>query len=191
MITSGFIILHEHNRSTYDNHGSATDNFDSGTATSTSTWLETFVRPGFWNFNPLDTVITTVSVLILLSGVKESKAVTNFFTVTKVLLVSFMTILGLILIQPSSNLVPFLPPQFGYSGVVRGATSSFFGYIGFDEICCLAGEAKDPRKNVTRAIVLTLACVTVLYVLATFALVGMQPYQEISDVSGFPVAFQS
>jgi len=192
MITSGFIILHEHNRNTYDDdHGSATDDFDSGTATSTSTWLETFVRPGFWNFNPLATVIATVSVLILLSGVKESKAVTNFFTVTKVLLVSFMTILGLILIQPSSNLVPFLPPQFGYSGVVRGATSSFFGYIGFDEICCLAGEAKDPRRNVPRAIVLTLACVTVLYVLATFALVGMQPYQEISDVSGFPMAFQS
>ena len=32
---------------------------------------------------------------------------------------------------------------------------------------------------------------TSLYVFAALALTGMQPYEEISDVSGFPVAFFS
>jgi len=37
----------------------------------------------------------------------------------------------------------------------------------------------------------TLGIVTTLYVLAALALTGMQPYENISDVSGFPVAFAS
>jgi len=161
-----------------------------GVGTST-TWLDKFVRPGFWNFNPLALVVSSASVLILLYGVKESKAVTNFFTVTKVILVTFMIIVGLVLLKPRENLIPFVPPQFGLSGILRGCTSSFFGYIGFDEICCLAGEAKNPRTNVPNAILLTLACVTFLYILATLSLVGTQSYEEISVVSGFPMAFQS
>lgn len=53
---------------------------------------------------------------------------------TKVALVVFMTGVGLILIKPKENLTPFIPPQFGVVGIFRGATSSFFGYIGFDEV---------------------------------------------------------
>ncbi len=84
-------------------------------------------------FNPLATFIAAASVALLMGGVKESKSVTNFFTVTKVGVVMFMSIVGLILIRPRENLVPFIPPQYGLPGVFRGATSSFFGYIGFDE----------------------------------------------------------
>ena len=36
---------------------------------------------------------------------------------------------------------------------------------------------------------ITLVIVTVLYVVAAIALVGMQPYYEISPESGFPNAF--
>ena len=140
-------------------------------------------------FSPLATIVSVVSVLMLMNGVEESKAVANFFTITKVLLVAFMAIFGLILARPSENLVPFIPPQFGVAGILRGATSSFFGYVGFDEICCLAGESINPQRNIPLAIVITLGCVTFLYVVAALALTAMQPYDEISGVSGFPVAF--
>lgn len=41
------------------------------------------------------------------------------------------------------------------------------------------------------SIIISLTIVTSLYIIAALALTGMQPYDEISDVSGFPVAFQS
>ena len=41
------------------------------------------------------------------------------------------------------------------------------------------------------SIVLTVTIVTVLYIIAALALTGMQPYEDISEVSGFPVAFYS
>jgi amino acid transporter len=136
-------------------------------------------------FNPLAGFISALSVAILACGVQESKTVTNVFTMLKVLLVIFMIVGGFILFQ-ADNMTPLAP--FGTTGILRGATSSFFGYLGYDEVCCLASEAKNPA-DMPRAVLWTLAIVTVLYVLASIALVGMVPYQDISDTSGFPAAF--
>ena len=139
-------------------------------------------------FNPMAFAISTVSVILLLKGVKESKAITNFFTITKVGVVVFMTVGGLILLKPE-NLSPLIPVQFGWAGVFRGATSSFFGYLGYDEICCIAGEAINPKKNIPYAILFTLLFSMFIYIVAALGLTGMQPYQEIDGIEGFPGAF--
>ena len=128
--------------------------------------------PG-WNFNPLAAVISITATVLLSNGVQESKRVTDLFTFLKVGLVIFMTIGGFFYYK-SSNLSPFVPPEFGVSGVLRGATSSFFGYLGYDEICCVAGEAVDPHKNLPKAVLITLATVTTLYIFAALSLTGMQ-----------------
>jgi amino acid transporter len=138
-------------------------------------------------FNPLAGILSLLAVAVLVCGIQESKRVTNFFTVTKLLLVSFMIGGGFMLFEVQ-NLKPLIPPSLGVTGVVRGATSSFFGYLGFDEVCCLANEAKNPR-DLPRAVLWTLAIVTVIYALASIALCGMQNYTYISDTSGFPSAF--
>jgi amino acid transporter len=70
------------------------------------------------------------------------------------------------------------------------ATGTFFGYLGYDQVCCLAEEAQDAKRNLPRAILWVLAGVTMLYITATLALTGMQPYGDISPVSGFPSAFR-
>ena len=82
-------------------------------------------------------IATTVFVV---AGIKESKVITDLFTWMKVSLVIFMIVGGFLLFD-SSNFTPFVPPEFGASGVLRGAVSSFFGYLGFDAVCCVTGEA--------------------------------------------------
>lgn len=62
------------------------------------------------------------------------------------------------------------------------------GYVGYDEVCCLTAEAIEPQKNMPRAIMWTIAILTVCYVFGTLALAGMVPYNQIN--SGFPDAFQ-
>ena len=66
--------------------------------------------------------VSTVAVLLLLDGVKESKRVTNFFSVLKVLLIVFISVTS-ILLAKGENLRPFIPPEFG--------VSSSFGRGGF------------------------------------------------------------
>jgi amino acid transporter len=133
-------------------------------------------------------VVSAVSTGLLLLGIKESKRVMNAVTIVKMCIVLFMIVGGFLLYDPIrvSN-QPFTP--YGISGVFRGATTSFFGYLGYDEICCVAGEAKHPARDLPRAVLGTLCTVTLCYVLAAVALTGMLPYSDISATAGFPDAF--
>lgn len=74
--------------------------------------------------SPLAFVISTACVALVLKGVKESKRATNIVTAVKVSLVIFMIVAGSFHVRPS-NWVPMFP--FGASGMLRGATSTFFG----------------------------------------------------------------
>lgn len=148
-----------------------------------------YLEPGY-GINPIACLISIVTTILVMKGIKESKLITDIFTWVKVMLVVFMVIGGFFLFD-GSNFEPFIPPEFGVSGILRGAVSSFFGYLGFDAMCCVAGEAINAERNLPLSIMITLAIVTTLYVLAAISLVGMQDYQEISPESGFPVAFKS
>ncbi len=68
--------------------------------------------------------------------------------------------------------------------------SFIYSNSGYDEICCMGSEAINPKRNLPRAVMGTILLVTVLYVLAAFALVGMVPYEDISVTSGFPDGFR-
>ena len=132
-------------------------------------------------------LVSILSTLLLLAGVQESKSVTNIFTALKLWLVAFMTIGGFVLFRRSNFTTPVLP--YGWQGVWRGATSSFFAYLGYDEVCCVAGEAKDPARTMPLAVLGTLLIVTACYVLSALALTGMVHYTDIHPTSGFPDAF--
>lgn len=147
------------------------------------------LTPGY-GINPAACLVSMCTTFLVMVGIKESKMVTDFFTWIKVALVVFMIIGGFILFD-SSNFVPFVPPEFGPSGVMRGAISSFFGYLGFDAVCCVAGEAINAERNLPLSIMITLVVVTTLYIAAAIALVGMQNYKDISPQSGFPEAFKA
>ena len=140
--------------------------------------------------NPLAFLLSIAATITLLSGVKESKRVVNAFTIFKLALVAFMIILGFAHCR-QDNWTPFLPSTFGIAGILRGSTSAFFGLLGFDEVVCLAGESVNPKRDLAPSVLLTIAGVSVIYIMAALALSGMQPYEDISEASGFPEAFRS
>ena len=55
------------------------------------------------------------------------------------------------------------------SADVVGAVSSLFGYLGFDAMACVAGEAINAKKNLLLSIMIMLAIDTTLYVAAAAA----------------------
>lgn len=75
--------------------------------------------------------LQALCVGLLLQGVELGKHTINFFTIIKMALVLFMIIAGLCLFKPS-NVTNWAPK--GSSGILRGATSAFFGYLGYDEV---------------------------------------------------------
>ena len=165
----------------------ATFNTTNSTGETVADWFQP--SAALLGFSPLGALITTICTGILLAGVRESKMVTNVVTITKVSVVLYMVFVGFFFVT-ASNWEPFIPPEFGVAGVFRGATASFLGYIGYDEIACLAGEAKNPKRNLPLATMITLGSITILYTLSALSLTGMQPFNSISAVSGFPAAFR-
>ncbi|KAL3826248.1 hypothetical protein ACHAXA_006276 [Cyclostephanos tholiformis] len=183
------MIGHDDDDGTYpmgDDGGSGTyrpDEYDR------HSWAVRLLRPG-WNFNPLAFLLAASTSMLLLNGVKESKAVTNYVTAFMVASVVGIAFVALGLLE-ARNLSPFLPPALGINGFFAGGTVSFMGYLGFDEVSCFTAEAIEPQRNMPRAIMYTIAILTVCYMIGTFALSGMLPYDTISPVGGFPDAFEA
>ena len=63
--------------------------------------------------------------------------------------------------------------NYGWYGLLAGASVVFFAFIGFDVVATTAEETKEPQRDVPRGIFGTLAIVTVLYVAVAVVLSGM------------------
>lgn len=77
----------------------------------------------------------------------------------------------------------------GIEGVLTGASITFFGFLGFDEVAALSAEAINPRKDVPAAILATVSTIAVLYFFSALVLVSMLPYSSISADEAFGSAF--
>jgi amino acid transporter len=141
--------------------------------------------------NILAALIMALSVIVLLCGVRFGKAFVNTITSLKVAVVLFIIVVGFA-VMDTNNLKPFIPDEvtnedgttsFGFQGVITGASKAFFGYIGFDEVCCLAAEAKNPKKTMPRAVIAVVTGTMFLSVFASFVLSGMVPYSEAESFS--------
>lgn len=78
----------------------------------------------------------------------------------------------------------------GVGGVLKSTSSLFFGFVGFDEVCCMASKAENPSTTMPRALAGTLLGAAVFSGLAQFALAGMVPYREGMDSVPFEMAFE-
>ncbi|KAG6971345.1 hypothetical protein JG688_00004449 [Phytophthora aleatoria] len=144
--------------------------------------------------NILSAVIQGLCVVVLLAGLRFGKMFVNGFTILKLFVVIFIIIAGFCAID-ADNLSPFIPARaenssgdmaYGTQGIITGATQAFFGYIGFDEVCCLAAEAKNPKKVMPVAVLSVVTGTAVLSVLCSLVLSGMVPYfQATSFPDGF------
>jgi APA family basic amino acid/polyamine antiporter len=83
---------------------------------------------------------------------------------------------------------PFAP--YGFSGIMVGAALVFFSYIGFDSISTHAEEAVNPQRDVPIGILGSLIVCTILYMLVSAVITGMEPYWQIETQAPIAAAFR-
>lgn len=132
---------------------------------------------------PAFIIVGLISALTYI-GMKESKKMTNFLVVFKILVIIFVIIVGFFFVEPG-NWNPFMPNDFG--GVLKGVSAVFYAYIGFDAISTTAEECRNPQRDLPRGMIYSLLICTALYILVAFVLTGMVNYAEL-NVSD-PLAF--
>jgi len=142
-------------------------------------------------------VITAIVTAILVKGIRESASFNAFMVAVKLVVVLMVIGVGVFYIDPR-NWHPFAPygltgvsffgkTIFGQTGIggeplgmLAGAATIFFAYIGFDSVSTHAEEARNPRRDVPIGIISSLIICTVLYIAVSAVLTGMVPYDKIN-----------
>lgn len=126
--------------------------------------------------------------LILIRGVKGSSLVNSIIVVIKVSIVLLFIGFGWSFIHPI-NYTPYLPAnttningEFGWTGLLAGASVVFFAFIGFDAVSTAAQEAKNPQRDMPKGILFSLLICVVLYILFAHVLTGIANYKEFKTV---------
>ena len=165
------------------------DAFLSGIGIHMPAWMTSTADEGKGGLVNLPAIFVCLLVTFILS--RGTKAFGRFELIAvgiKVLLILFIIGLGVFYID-GENYDPFLPSGFG--PVFAGAATVFFAVFGYDAMSTAAEEAKDGKKHMPKAIILSLIIAMLLYVAATLVLTGMQNYTDIDPTAGFASAFQS
>ncbi|XP_037311996.2 probable cationic amino acid transporter [Pungitius pungitius] len=111
-------------------------------------------------------------------GVRNSVGFNNVLNVVNLVVWVFMIIAGLFFLSPSNwGGGRFLP--YGWSGVMQGAATCFYAFIGFDIIATTGEEAKNPNTSIPYAITASLVTCLMAYVSVSVILTLMVPYDLI------------
>lgn len=139
--------------------------------------------PDFFSF-----AVVLICSLALAFGVKESAIITNTFTILNLSVVLFVIIAGSIKADPSNWNVHkqnvskefgdggFAP--YGISGVLKGAATCFYAFVGFDGIATAGEEAKNPRKSIPVSIIASLTVIFFAYFGISIVVTMMVPYYK-------------
>ncbi|XP_011063659.1 PREDICTED: cationic amino acid transporter 4 [Acromyrmex echinatior] len=130
--------------------------------------------------------------MLLGLGVKTSATVNSLLTIINLAVMALVVVLGIYyadITNWSSQNGGLLP--YGFGGIITGAATCFYAYVGFDSIATSGEEARDPGRSIPTATILSMAIVTVGYMLVSGALTLVVPYWEINPTAALPEAFSS
>jgi APA family basic amino acid/polyamine antiporter len=121
-----------------------------------------------------------VAIFIALNwfGMNVATRAQNGMVLVFLVALSVFGIGGIVAGDPA-NLQPLFPK--GYSPLTSAAITAYFSYAGVFVIAEIAGEVKDPGRNVPRAILIAFVLIIALYVTVPLALTMLIPWQDLGD----------
>lgn len=137
---------------------------------------------GGWFDLPAVLIIFLLGGLLCL-GVKHSARFNAIIVAIKLLTIAFFIVIAAFNVD-AENWHPFMP--FGTAGIMSGAALVFFAYIGFDALSTAVEETLEPQRSIPIAIISSVAICTLVYIIVSGLLTGIEKYTGLNVES--PVA---
>ena len=127
-------------------------------------------------------VISIAAVIFLTAanyfGIKKAGILNLIIVSVTLLSLIYLISIGFTAIK-SENFKPFAP--FGISGITEAAALLFFAFTGYARIATLAEEVREPKKNIPKAIIITIITAIVLYVAVSIVAIGVIGAERMAD----------
>jgi len=144
-------------------------------------------------------VTAVLLMAVMLKGIKESVGVAALLTIIEVGGLLFL-VGSILLAEPgavthftggfSEGLASF--DAVAFAGVISAAFIAFYAFVGFEDMVNIAEEVKKPQTAFPRAILISIATVTVLYLAVTIVVLGvLAPHQLGSSTAPLADAFRA
>ena len=134
-------------------------------------------------------IIAALTVLVvsglLALGIKESASTNAAFVIIQVVTFVLFAIACIGALHPS-HFTGFAP--LGFHSVVQASALVFFAYIGFDTVTVASEEARNPQKDVPRAVVGSLAIGAVIFIALEALTIGVVPIDKMNPDSAMSQA---
>lgn len=127
---------------------------------------------------PMGTAIavTIIFGIVNIIGISLTGWVQNLMVILMMVALAIFGIGGVFFVKPE-NITPLMPN--GFSPVVMAAIPAYFSYVGFMVLAELGEEIRKPSRNIPLAILISFFAVSVAYLLTTFVLTGVLPYETL------------
>jgi APA family basic amino acid/polyamine antiporter len=143
-----------------------------------SIYLGAFVR-----LSPRGQLAVAISLVTVLSaanylGIKEGAWIQRIFTSLKI--GGILLLIGAAAHAPRASSAPGPALALSYSGIGLAVSACLMAYNGWSYVSFVAGELKDPQRNLPRALALGMTLVIALYVGANLAYLRLLPVAVIA-----------
>ncbi|XP_030848987.1 cationic amino acid transporter 4-like [Strongylocentrotus purpuratus] len=151
-------------------------------------WDVPFIAPYPNVFAPVAVIVVTLFVIM---GADVSSWVTAICMTVNFGVIAVIVVMGFMNADISNweDYGGFVP--YGTSGVIAGAATLFFSFVGFDAIAMANEETVNPRQSIPRATVIAILFTAICYILASAVLTLVVPYTELDELSAFASVFQA
>jgi APA family basic amino acid/polyamine antiporter len=133
-------------------------------------------------------VILSIALIIVLTipnilGVKTTSRISSILILIKLSALSFLIFVGIFYIIKNFNIKNFIPffPN-GLSSTLMASSLIFFAFLGFQTIAMASEEAKDPKRNVPLAIILSFLICLLVYVGVAVVSVGSVDWRILGKI---------
>jgi APA family basic amino acid/polyamine antiporter len=129
--------------------------------------------------------VCVVSTALLWRNIQDVGRLAVVMLVFVLLTVGWVIVAGLFTFSPSMAF-DFPPAAFTFDrnllmSVGAASVLAMYSYGGYNQVCNIGDEIKDPTRTIPRSIFLSTFLVAVLYILMTVVILGMIPWQEVRE----------